>query len=160
MSTPTRIEGRCAWLREAIVPGETDAPALAGDHKADICIVGGGMAGLWTALELKSRDPSCDVAIVEADICGGGASGRNSGMVLSQWAKFTALKAFCGEQQAITLGNAFAASARNIEAFCKSNGIDAEFRPDGWIWGATCPKHGTPTYQGMCGRCEAEKVSA
>ena len=96
MSTPTRIEGRCAWLREAIVPGEIDAPALAGDHKADICIVGGGMAGLWTALELKSRDPSCDVAIVEADICGGGASGRNSGMVLSQWAKFAALKAFCG----------------------------------------------------------------
>ena len=26
--------------------------------------------------------------------------------------------------------------------------------------GATCPKHGTPTYQGLCGRCEAEKVSA
>ena len=26
--------------------------------------------------------------------------------------------------------------------------------------GATCPKHGTPTHQGMCGRCEAEKVSA
>ena len=141
MSTPTRIEGRCAWLREAIVPGETDAPVLAGEHKADICIVGGGMAGLWTALELKMRDPSCDVAIVEADICGGGASGRNSGMVLSQWAKFAALKAFCGEEQAIILGNAFAASAGNIEAFCKANGVDAEFRPDGWVWGATCPQH-------------------
>ncbi len=141
MTPPTRVEGRCAWLREAILAGETDAPVLAGDHQADICIVGGGMAGLWTALEIKARDPSCDVAIVEADICGGGASGRNSGMVLSQWAKFAALQAFCGEEQAISLGHAFAASARNIDAFCKTNGIDAEFRPDGWVWGATCANH-------------------
>ena len=91
MSTPTRSEGRCIWLRQAIQPGEVDAPVLEGHRNADICIVGGGMAGLWTALDLKARDPSCDVAIIEADICGGGASGRNSGMVLSQWAKFAAL---------------------------------------------------------------------
>ena len=141
MAALTRVEGRCIWLRQAIAPGEMDAPVLEGDRIADICIVGGGMAGLWTALELKTRDPTCNVAIVEADICGGGASGRNSGMVLSQWAKFAALKAFCGEAGAIALGHAFASSAANIEIFCKANGIDAEFRPDGWIWGATCEKH-------------------
>ncbi|MEI6533830.1 MAG: FAD-binding oxidoreductase [Verrucomicrobiaceae bacterium] len=141
MVTPTRRDGRCIWLRQAIGPGEVDAPVLQGTHKADICIVGGGMAGLWTALEIKARDPACDVAIVEADICGGGASGRNSGMVLSQWAKLAALKAFCGDQEAVFLGHAFAESAKNIDAFCKANGIDAEFRPDGWIWGATCETH-------------------
>ena len=81
MTTPTRSEGRCIWLRQAIRPGETDAPVLEGQQTADICIAGGGMAGLWAALEIKSRDPSCDVAIIESDICGGGASGRNSGMV-------------------------------------------------------------------------------
>jgi glycine/D-amino acid oxidase-like deaminating enzyme len=141
MSTPTRSKGRCIWLRQAIQPGEVDAPVLEGDQSADICIVGGGLAGLWTALDLKARDPSCDVAIIEADICGGGASGRNSGMVLSQWAKFAALKAYCGEAGAIALGRAFAASAENIRAFCMANAIDAEFRPDGWVWGATCTKH-------------------
>ena len=36
----TRIEGRCVWLREAILPGEIDAPKLQGEHKADVCIVG------------------------------------------------------------------------------------------------------------------------
>ena len=82
-----------------------------------------------------------DVAIVEADICGGGASGRNSGMVLSQWAKFAALKSFCGEAGALALGRAFGQSADGIEAFCRDKGIDAEFRRDGWIWGATCAKH-------------------
>lgn len=138
MSRPTRIEGRCAWLREAIDPGETDSPELEGDVRADVCIVGGGLAGLWTAIEIKKRAPSTDVAIVEADICGGGASGRNSGMVLSQWAKFTALEAFCGTQDAVRLGRAFGDSAGNIEQFCRVHGIDAEYRQDGWIWGATC----------------------
>jgi len=140
MTKPTRIEGRCAWLREAIAPGETDTPELEGERKADICIVGGGLAGLWTALTIKTRAPSTDVAIVEADICGGGASGRNSGMVLSQWAKFSALEAFCGTKDAIRLGHEFGGSAGNIENFCRDHGIDAEFRRDGWIWGATCTR--------------------
>ena len=68
----TRIEGRCIWLREAIAPDEEDCPALQGNQTADVCIVGGGFAGMWTAIELKRRQPSLDVAIVEADICGGG----------------------------------------------------------------------------------------
>jgi len=139
-SMKTRIEGRCIWLREAISPDEEDCPALQGDQSADVCIVGGGFAGMWTAIELKRRQPSLDVAIVEADICGGGPSGRNSGMVLSQWAKFRALEAFCGPAGAIALGKAFGQSADDIAAFCQAHGIDAEFRRDGWIWGATCPR--------------------
>src|SRR6185503_29780 len=110
------------------------------DSKADVCIVGGGLAGLWTAITIKQRAPSTDVAIVEADICGGGASGRNSGMVLSQWAKFSALEAYCGTKDALRLGHEFGDSASNIEAFCHEHGIDAEFRRDGWIWGATCAR--------------------
>jgi glycine/D-amino acid oxidase-like deaminating enzyme len=140
MTRPTRIEGRCAWLREAIQPGEMDAPELEGEMRADVCIVGGGLAGLWTAINIRARAPGTDVAIVEADICGGGASGRNSGMVLSQWAKFSAMEAFCGTRDAIRLGHEFAASANNLEIFCRDHGIDAEFRRDGWVWGATCAR--------------------
>lgn len=139
--TKTRIEGRCPWLREAISSEETDSPELEGNVRHDICIVGGGLTGLWTAIELKKQAPSASVAVIEADICGGGASGRNSGMVLSQWAKFAALKAFGGSEDAIRLGHAFAGSARMLEEFCKAEGIDAEIRRDGWIWGATCEAH-------------------
>jgi glycine/D-amino acid oxidase-like deaminating enzyme len=141
MGQLTRIEGRGPWLREAIQPDERDEPALEGAHGADVCIVGGGLAGLWTAIEIKGRAPSTDVAIIEADICGGGASGRNSGMVLSQWAKFAALEAFCGTDGAIRLGHHFGASVDHIEQFCLAHGIDAEVRRDGWIWGATCERH-------------------
>jgi glycine/D-amino acid oxidase-like deaminating enzyme len=140
MTRQTRIEGRCIWLREAITPGEVDCPELAGGAGAEVCIVGGGYAGMWTALEIKARAPATDLAIVEADICGGGASGRNSGMVLSQWAKFAALESFCGTADAIRLGHVFAGSGEEIAAFCARHEIDAEYRRDGWIWGASCAR--------------------
>ncbi len=101
----TRRDGRCYWLREAIAEGERDAPALEGEAKADVAIVGGGFCGLWTALELKRRQPSLDVAIVEADICGGGASGRATGQVLPQWLKIASLEAMAGAEVVIDAGD-------------------------------------------------------
>src|SRR2546422_8735268 len=78
---------RSLWLQEALAEDETNAPRLQGDVRADACIVGGGYTGMWTALRLKEIDPTLDVALVEADVCGGGASGRNGGVGLSWWAE-------------------------------------------------------------------------
>ena len=64
------------WLTEAGLSPDDAAPALEGDASADVCIVGGGFCGLWTAIRLKERDPSLDIAIVEQGLCGSGASGR------------------------------------------------------------------------------------
>jgi glycine/D-amino acid oxidase-like deaminating enzyme len=135
----TRIEGRCFWLRDAIGPDEEDEPQLEGEARADIGIVGGGYAGLWTALELKRRQPSLTVTIVEADICGGGASGRNSGMVLPQWAKFAALQQLCGTEGALFIARASERVLEEIEAFSAAHGIHSQFRRDGWLWGASWP---------------------
>ena len=77
---------RSFWLQQALgAEGAEIAAAapLAGDARADVCIVGGGFTGLWTALRLKEFEPAIDVAIVEGDICGGGASGRNGGFVMT-----------------------------------------------------------------------------
>jgi glycine/D-amino acid oxidase-like deaminating enzyme len=133
----TRRDGRCYWLREAIAEGETDAPALAGACHADVAIVGGGFCGLWTALELKRRHPACDVAIVEADICGGGASGRATGMVLPQWLKIATLEAMAGREGALALCQASQAVVGEIGQTCRDNGIDAEFCYADWLWSAT-----------------------
>jgi glycine/D-amino acid oxidase-like deaminating enzyme len=54
-------------------------PALDGDARVDVAIVGAGFTGLWTAYYLKQTDPSLDVAIVEREYAGFGASGRNGG---------------------------------------------------------------------------------
>ena len=54
-------------------------PQLPGDRDADVCIVGAGYTGLWTAYYLKRADPSLRIVVLEARFAGFGASGRNGG---------------------------------------------------------------------------------
>lgn len=56
-------------------------PALIGEHEADLCVVGAGYAGLWTALRAKERRPATRVVVLEQLETGAGASGRNGGFV-------------------------------------------------------------------------------
>lgn len=66
------------WLDTIDDPLEPRS-SLRGDVTADVAIVGAGYTGLWTAFYLLQEDPSLDVVIVEKDIAGYGASGRNGG---------------------------------------------------------------------------------
>ncbi|CAN5262125.1 FAD-dependent oxidoreductase [soil metagenome] len=54
-------------------------PSLDGDTQADVAVVGAGLTGLWTAYYLLEADPSLDVVVIEQEIAGFGASGRNGG---------------------------------------------------------------------------------
>lgn len=56
-------------------------PSLQADIQADIAIIGAGYSGLWTAYYLKQHQPDLSVVILEADVVGYGASGRNGGWV-------------------------------------------------------------------------------
>ncbi|HEY0187212.1 MAG TPA: FAD-dependent oxidoreductase [Cellulomonas sp.] len=66
------------WLEDA--PGER-YPALRGGTVADLTVVGGGYAGLWTALLARLREPGARVVLLEAGRLGWAASGRNGGFV-------------------------------------------------------------------------------
>ena len=127
---------RSWWLREA-VGAAPPAAGLVGDALADVCIVGGGYTGLWTALRIKELDPSCDVVVLDADICGGGASGRNGGFALTFWHHFLGLERACGSTEALRLARASQDAVRGIGEFCREHDIDAQFRLDGWLWTAT-----------------------
>jgi glycine/D-amino acid oxidase-like deaminating enzyme len=72
------IEQSCYWLAARTAPAARRLEANAG---CDVAIVGGGLTGLWTALFLKELSPETDVAVVEAEAAGHGASGRNAGML-------------------------------------------------------------------------------
>ena len=52
---------------------------LATSTSVDVCIVGAGLTGLWTAYYLKRASPSLSIAVVEREFAGFGASGRNGG---------------------------------------------------------------------------------
>ena len=54
-------------------------PPLDGDLDVDVAIVGAGYTGLWTAYYLTRAAPGTRIAIVEANVAGFGASGRNGG---------------------------------------------------------------------------------
>jgi putative aminophosphonate oxidoreductase len=128
---------RSWWLGQA-APGE-EATRLDGARQADVCIVGGGFTGLWTALRIKELEPAAEVVLIEADICGGGASGRNGGFAMSFWHHFIALEHACGSAEALRLARASCAAIDEIGSFCQEQGIDAHFRRDGWLWTATNP---------------------
>jgi len=100
---------RSWWLDEALAadPGES-CPALAGEVAADVCVAGGGFAGLWTAYELTERAPQLGVVLVEADICGAGGSGANGGFFSTSWTGLSALCRSLGEQGGVVYAAALA----------------------------------------------------
>ncbi|MGO9754400.1 MAG: NAD(P)/FAD-dependent oxidoreductase [Solirubrobacteraceae bacterium] len=123
------------WLRKA-APIEP-ATALQGARRADVCIVGGGFTGLWTALRIKQLEPATEVVVLEAGLCGSGASGRNGGFALSFWHHFIALERICGTAEAARLARASAQAVGEIGSFCAEHEIDAHFHAAGWMWTAT-----------------------
>ncbi len=130
---------RSLWLQEAL-RAETDdgrSPDLLEHIEADVCIVGGGYTGMWAALRIKELQPDASVVLVEADICGGGPSGRNGGFALSWWPKIETLRKRVGNEEAHRLVKASEAAVAEIGAFCEREGVDAHFRHGGWLWTAT-----------------------
>lgn len=119
-----------------------DAPvperaSLDGDRDADVCIVGAGYTGLWTAYELCRADPSLDVVVLEAEIAGYGASGRNGGAVIAQlngsrgyWASRG------GRDAAIAMERAVQAAVDEVGAAVAREGIDCAFAKNGVVMAA------------------------
>ncbi len=67
------------WYDDADEPDSN--PTLVRSESCDLCIVGGGYTGLWTAIIAKERDPSRDVILIDAHEVGSAASGRNGGFM-------------------------------------------------------------------------------
>ena len=124
------------WLH-GVLPDLPTYPQLDASTSADVCIVGGGFTGLWTALELKRRSPATDVVLIDGDVCGGGASGRNGGFAMTWWSKFPSLQKLCGTDAALELCRRSEEAVGDIGSFCEEHGIDAWYRRAGWLWTAT-----------------------
>lgn len=73
--------GVSLWMDQLQEPLQP-RPALAQDLQADVAIIGAGYTGLWTAYYLKRQAPQLNVVMVEAQVAGFGASGRNGGWLM------------------------------------------------------------------------------
>jgi glycine/D-amino acid oxidase-like deaminating enzyme len=127
----TDYRSRSLWLDG--VPGElTPRPSLPGPMDVDVAIVGAGYTGLWTAYYLKKADPHLRVAVVEREIAGFGASGRNGGWCSSFFAgsrEATAKRH--GRAAAIAQQRAMFATVDEIGRVVAEEGIDARFHKGG-----------------------------
>jgi len=111
---------------------KTAFPSLNGDIEIDVCVIGGGLAGLTTARELLRHGKS--VALLEEQKIGWGASGRNGGFVSDGYAEgLLNLERKLGVDQAKALFDISREGTRyvrdNIEGFAAS-GQDPQF---GWL---------------------------
>jgi glycine/D-amino acid oxidase-like deaminating enzyme len=122
---------RSFWLgRKAYEPG----PPLAGDTKADVVIMGGGFTGLWSAIHLKDTDPALDVVVLEGEVIGYGASGRNGGFCMTMVERNIAqLLRRVGVEKARAQHLAMVDAVREIHDFCAREGIDADITSPGLL---------------------------
>lgn len=129
---PYPADPQSLWLNEALgSEGEEHADSLLGRIRADVCIIGGGYAGLWAAIELKKRQADLSIVVVEAEICGSGASGRNVGLFSSSWHDLRGLCTTYGETEGLRYAGAISSEGDTIAEWCDAHGVDANVRRGG-----------------------------
>ena len=119
------------WLRDAY-DGDRSAP-LDRDLDVDVAIVGGGFTGLWTALALRALPEPPRVALLEAEFCGWGPSGRNGGFCHGYWSYLPTLRDLFGDEAALRLIAAGDQIIPGIRTFLAERGEDAWLREDGLL---------------------------
>jgi glycine/D-amino acid oxidase-like deaminating enzyme len=119
----------------------TPRPALPGDLDVDVAVVGAGYTGLWTAYYLKRADPSLRVVVLEREVAGFGASGRNGGWCSALFPASVAwLAARYGEERAVEQHRAMQATLDEIAQVVATEDIDCGFTKGGTVVVARTPQ--------------------
>ena len=103
-------------------------PSLQGQHRADVCVVGGGYTGLSAALHLAKQGVS--VGLLEAESAGFGASGRNGGQIHTGLRKEQAeLERWLGAGHARDLWTLCEDAKRLVRSLVEEYAIACELKP-------------------------------
>ncbi|WP_375478356.1 NAD(P)/FAD-dependent oxidoreductase [uncultured Jatrophihabitans sp.] len=121
------------WFDQLAEP-ITARPALTGRHDADVAIVGAGFTGLWAAYYLQRAAPDLRIALVEAEVAGFGASGRNGGWCSALFPTTAAtLARQVGRDAAVAQYAAMRESVAEVERVASAEGIDADIARGGTV---------------------------
>ncbi len=100
----------------------------------DVVIIGGGFSGLWTAYYLARLDPGKRIAVIEREVCGFGASGRNGGWCEGELAgSFEAFAARSSASEALRQARAAFDAVDEVGRVCVAEDIDAHFQKGGTV---------------------------
>ncbi|MFN3970680.1 MAG: NAD(P)/FAD-dependent oxidoreductase [Gemmobacter sp.] len=126
---PARIGEVSFWYADIGGLPARRAP-LAGDARADVCIVGAGYTGLWAAWYLHLARPDWQILILEREFAGFGASGRNGGWLTGgfAWTHERYLRAGASEAGLRAMVTAMGSTVDEVIAVAEAEGIDADIR--------------------------------
>lgn len=134
MAQPQESHYRTRSFWQEGAPPYEPVPPLEGDRRTDVAIIGGGFAGLWTAYHLKTEQPSLEVAVLEQEVAGYGASGRNGGFAMALLGRsLHDLKEQFGPAEALEAHKSVAAAVDGIGRFGKENAVDFDYEKNGVI---------------------------
>lgn len=140
---PLEYRALSLWLDDLVASGTDDLvprPSLVVDVDADVCVVGAGFTGLWTAYSLLRAVPGIRVVVLEAQIAGFGASGRNGGWCSALFpASAAALARRHGRPAALAMRQAMNTTVAEVGRTLAAEGIDARFRQGGTVVLARTP---------------------
>jgi glycine/D-amino acid oxidase-like deaminating enzyme len=121
--SPQPSYGSLSLWHETVPTDWSPRPPLEGEVDADVAVVGAGYTGLWTAYYLSQAEPTLRIVVVEAEVAGFGASGRNGG--------------WCSALFPTSLGEAqdaaMRASVDEVHRVTEAEGIDCHFAKGGTI---------------------------
>jgi len=125
------------------VPGSlTPRAALQHDEQADIAIIGAGYTGLWTAYYLKQQQPSLRIILLESEIAGYGASGRNGGWCSAFLSNIERWFADPGHRAgAVRLQKLMFDTVREVGEVAQRESIDCHYEHSGALEVAVNPAH-------------------
>jgi glycine/D-amino acid oxidase-like deaminating enzyme len=126
------------WYASTSIPSRR-AP-LDGDRDADVCIVGAGFTGLWTAYYLKQAAPELEIVVLEREFAGFGASGRNGGWLSDHFmiARSKVARSH-GREAVIALLRAMRETVDEVIEVCEREGIAADIVKHGLLQVARDP---------------------
>ncbi|ROR91308.1 NAD(P)/FAD-dependent oxidoreductase [Nocardioides aurantiacus] len=132
-TTPSSYADLSLWhatLGEPLVP----RASLPGSGEADVVVVGAGLTGLWTAYYLVRADPTLRVVVLEQEIAGFGASGRNGGWCSALFpTSWDALVAAGGHDGALRQHRAMQETVREVGRVAAAEGIGADYVRGGTV---------------------------
>ena len=127
------LRSRSLWLEQLDDPIRS-RPPLGGDADVDVAVVGGGYTGLWSAYSLLRADPSLRVVVIEREMVGFGASGRNGGWCVGELAGgLGGAIATWGRSSGIAMTQAIVDTVDEVGRTVEAEGIDCGFEAGGVI---------------------------
>lgn len=138
-ATPPPHADRSFWLEGA--PYAARDP-VQGDRRVDVAIVGAGFTGLSTALHLLEAEPGMEIAVLDSEVVGFGASGRNAGFSMTLFGLTLSTTALLfGRWRAAAAHRYMEEAVETLERIVATHDIACDYERPGFLRVATSPAY-------------------